>query len=754
MGVRPSIARLAGELGLAGFVTNRNDGVAVVVEGQPERVDEMRRRLVECLPAKAVVEAVRADEIPAVGRQEFAIERERPAAGPLGTGVPTDMAVCGECLKEVASAEGKRSGYSFTSCTDCGPRYSIIEAMPYERAQTTMARFPLCPSCRREDTDAADRRFHAQTNACPACGPRLWCRDRNGRIQGRDGDAVGQAVAAIQAGEVVAVRGLGGYQLMVDATNAGAVRRLRERKRRPAKPLAVMVDSLAGAEGLAELDDAERRLLSDPANPIVLLRARTGNGLASAVHPGLVDVGVMLPTTPLHWQIVTRCGRPLVVTSGNREGEPQAYEADDSERTLECIADLWLHHDRPIRRPVDDSVARVIAGRRVTLRCARGWAPLTLPELPPEFGPWRRGLAVGGHQKCAVALCNGAQPVLGAHIGDMDTAAARTRFIEQVGDLVALYGAEPGFVAHDLHPEYFTTRWAVDHTAEHRGRAVAVQHHHAHVVAGMWEHGWLDRDVIGIAFDGTGYGRDGTIWGGEILLATARSFRRVARLRPFRLPGGEAAVRQPWRVAASLIHQSLDREAAMRAVCELFPAVATGDSAKSDLARLIEHDRFSPRTTSAGRLFDAAAAITMGCTAADFEGQPAMWLEALCDRGEEVAYSIPRTGSEPFELDWRPLVRSLLRDRAVGVSPTALAMRFHRGLAAAVVAACGRWPGLPVVLSGGCFQNRVLTDLIAEGLSARGRVVGTPGMISPNDGGLAAGQLAVGLARLTREGGE
>ena len=422
--------------------------------------------------------------------------------------VPPDLVVCRRCMAELQSADDRRHEYAFTSCTDCGPRYSIIEQMPYERAQTSMGSFRLCDRCRAEYKAPSDRRFHAQTNACPDCGPQIWLRDSRGCLCARKEQAIRAAATAIRDGRIVAVRGLGGYQLVVDATLQEAVERLRQRKQRRGKPLAVMVPSLAEAMQLAQLDDAERQLLSEPAGPIVVVAARSGSELAPAVTSGLHTVGLMLPTTPLHWLLLDAVERPIVCTSANVEGDPLAYDKDSADGELGGVADCWLEHDRPIQRPIDDSVVRLMAGRSTAIRLARGYAP-----LPLDVRTEQPLIALGGHQKTSVALSNGAQAVLGPHIGDLDTVAARERFVGQIKQLSELYGIDGPRLVCDQHPDYFTTQWA----AEHAHDVVQVQHHHAHIVAGMLEHGWLDRQVLGVAFDGTGYGTDGNHLGRRVL---------------------------------------------------------------------------------------------------------------------------------------------------------------------------------------------------------------------------------------------
>jgi hydrogenase maturation protein HypF len=480
------------------------------------------------------------------------------------------------------------------------------------------------------------------------------------------------------------------------------------------------------------MEPIEQAGLCNPANGIFILKASDRLVISDGVTEGLDTIGVMLPATPLHFALVRGTGYPLVVTSGNLEGDPLAFEGDVARRELCDMADLWLDHDRPIVRPVDDSVCRVIAGKLATVRLARGLAPLAL-EL--ETRPM---LALGGHQKVAIALSNGAQSVLGPHVGDLETEAARVRYLNHIAAMHQLYGFAPEFLVCDEHPDYFSTRWAATQPLP----TIAVQHHHAHVAAAMLEQNWLKREVLGIAWDGTGYGPDGTIWGGEFLIATATEYSRAACLRPFVLPGGEAAIRQPWRVAVSLVHQAAGAEKAARLE---FRGVAPREVER--VVALLCKARIGPRTSSAGRLFDGVAALILDIATTQFEGQAAMLLEATCDATCDSQYSLPFSAQAPAQLDWRALIRSVLADHASRRPTGIIAMRFHRALAAGIAAVADSFPELPAVLCGGCFQNKVLTELVAECFQD-GRPLATPGLTPCGDGGLAAGQLAVAAARL------
>lgn len=730
LGIRPAVARLARELGLSGSVRNSLGGVEIDLQGEAQAVEAFQSRLASVLPAACQVHRREAKPIPLLARRGFSIERE-PADGPLATVLPPDTAVCAECLAESRDPRNRRAGYALISCAACGPRYSVIHRMPYEREETTLAAFPLCPPCHREYTAPEDRRFHAQTTACPDCGPVVWGIDAQGRNLGYGRGAVSAAITALRQGEIVAVRGVGGYQLLCAAASESAVARLRHRKNRPAKPLAVLVASLAEAARLVKLDECARRTLADPANPIVLCPARDSTALAPSVHPGLDTVGVLLPTTALHDQLAREFGGPLVCTSGNREGEPLEYEPAAAERRLAGMVDVWLHHDRPIARPIDDSVLRIIAGRAVTIRLARGLAPLHL-DLPP--GPPL--MALGGHQKGAIAWCNGVQCALGPHVGDLETLTARERFTEHCRTIEELYRFTPAGCLHDLHPDYFTTQMATRWGLPSR----AVPHHQAHVSAAMLEHGLFDRPVLGIAFDGTGWGTDKTLWGGEFFtVRSSGAMQRVAHLRPMALVGGEAAVHEPWRVAVSVLAEAIGREEVLRR------GVGGVEPARVErLAVLLERPRLCLRSSSVGRLFDAVAAILLSTAAARFDGEPAMRLEAAADREARGEYPLPLTSDEPRQLDWRPLVAALWHDLAAGVEPGVMAMRFHRSLAAGMAAVIRQYPGWPVVLGGGVFQNRLLTELLVEKLDGSEQLH-LPGRIPPNDGGLAAGQLVMAL---------
>ena len=729
--VRPALARLATEHGLAGEVRNTLQGLSVILEGFPEAIERCVQQIPGQLPVGTQLTDMQRRDVVATNRSEFVIGRD-DRIGPLDTPIPVDIGVCSNCLTDVVHSDNRRFQYPLTTCAACGPRWSLIRSMPYERDQTTLAKFPLCEDCQLEYRNPADRRFHAQTMGCPQCGPQIWGVSQHGNSVAAGAQAIEAAVAVIRAGQIVALRGVGGYQLLCDAANSAAVTRLRIRKGRPSKPLALLVESLPQARQLADLSPDDCGALTATANPIVLCRLR-GTGVAPEVHPGLSDVGVMLPSSPLHALLSHQFGGPLVCTSGNREGDPLEFEVTNAEQRLQRIADFWLHHDRPIVRPIDDSVVRVIGGRPVTIRLGRGLAPQLLPIRTTASV-----LALGGQQKVACAWSNGQQAVLGPHLGDMETLASRDRVVDQMNDVQSLYRVQFDAFTCDLHPEYFTSR-----LAPHGQSCVPVQHHLAHVAAGMLEHELLDRDVLGIAWDGTGIGTDGTFWGSEFLRVSPDfEVQRIAHLRPFPLIGGEKAIREPWRVALTLLMEALSPEVD---VSSLFPGV---DLMTIRMVRsLVRQSDKHPQTTSAGRLFDAAAAIAMSVDMSGFEGHPAMLLESIADHTAAGEYQLPLTASAPIQLDWRPLMAELWSDRRNGISPGVMSMKFHRTLARGIVTLGCRFASLPIVLSGGVFQNRLLTELIIE-LAAGTLLLYFPGRIPPNDGGLAAGQLVVAARRL------
>ncbi|MFZ5875625.1 MAG: carbamoyltransferase HypF [Nitrospirota bacterium] len=736
VGFRPFVYRLAAELGLAGWVTNADDGVRIEVEGDAGRLARFVDRLRSEVPARAVIGRVSVTPVEPIGASTFVI-RPSSAAGAAGIVVPPDATPCDPCRREIFDPSARRYRYPFTQCATCGPRYTIISAMPYDRANTTMAGFAMCAACHTEYEDPSDRRFHAEAVACPACGPRAALWDADGRVLGVEQDAVIDAARAIRNGRIVAVKGVGGFHLLVDATNDAAVRELRRRKRRPDKPFALLCESPGVVESLCRVADIEAALLRSAEGPIVLLRARTG-AAAPAVAPNNPNLGVMLPPSPLHLLLAREVGVPVVATSGNRSDEPICTDEREALTRLRGIADVFLVHDRPIARHVDDSVVRVIGGDGVVLRVGRGYAPLSVP------GSSGTGvIAVGGGHKNTVAVSTGDGIVLSQHIGTLNTPHARTIHRRTATDLARLHGVLPSVTAGDLHPDDS----AASHGAPSDRPATRVQHHHAHVLSCLAEHG-LDGPALGVAWDGTGYGPDGTVWGGEFLAVHGASWRRIGHLRRFRLPGGESAVREPRRAALGVLVELFGNDAVEHDT--LPPLASWPASQRALLARTATRGVNAPWTSSAGRLFDAVASLIGIRQVATFEGQAAMELEfAAQESTDRDAYPVAVIDQDGVAVvDWEPLVRAMLDDAARGEAVAVMARRFHDALADAIVAVAIRAGERRVALTGGCFQNRCLTERATARLTASGFLVYRHRLVPPNDGGLAVGQAIAAGARL------
>ncbi|MBI2933466.1 MAG: carbamoyltransferase HypF [Planctomycetes bacterium] len=688
VGFRPFVHRLAGELGLSGWVRNGGQGVTIEIEGAG--VEAFLERLRAEPPPRALIQGLEASHLDPVGYRGFEI-RESDESDAKTAVVMPDIATCGECLRELFDRHDRRHLYPFTNCTNCGPRYSILAALPYDRGNTSMRSFEMCGACRAEYDDPSDRRFHAQPNACPACGPKL---DR----------PIRDVADTIRRGAIIAVKGLGGFHLVVDARNDAALRRLRERKAREEKPFALMFPTVEAVREWCRVSPVEARLLASPESPIVLLRRRVE--VAPAIAPGNPYLGAMLPYTPLHHLLMRELGFPVVATSGNLSQEPICIDEREAMERLGGIADEFLMHDRPIVRPVEDSVTRVVLGRELILRRARGYAPLpfTLTREMP------RTLATGAHLKNAVAVSVGSHVFLGPHVGDLDTGQAVDAFEKSVQSLVALHESPVVRVACDAHPDYASSRHA------ERGSLprVFVQHHLAHVLACMADNE-LDGPVLGVAWDGNGLGSDGTLWGGEFLRVENGRFTRAAHMRTFRLPGGDRAAREPRRAALGVLYEIGD---------------ALPDEPR---VRMLRRGVNSPWTSSVGRLFDAVASLVGLRDRSAFEGQAAMALEFAAEaEPSDDGYPLPLRGGV---LDWEPMIRAILTDRSRA------AARFHNTLAEAIVTVAREVGEERVVLSGGCFQNRYLTERAVTALRAAGFKPYWHRRIPPNDGGIAIGQI-------------
>jgi hydrogenase maturation protein HypF len=800
VGFRPFVYRLATELHLKGWVLNSAQGVFIEVEGTKEELEEFLRRLPRERPPRAFIQSFEHSWLDPVGYRVFEI-RHSDESGQKSAFILPDIATCPDCLREILDPNDRRYRYPFTNCTNCGPRFSIIEALPYDRPNTTMKHFAMCLECQAEYENPKDRRFHAQPNACPTCGPHLELWDRQGTVLATHDDALRQAAQAIRSGQIVAVKGLGGFHLVCDARNDQAVQELRRRKHREEKPFALMYPSLELVKAHCEVSELEERLLTSPEAPIVLLRRKpadesagsadgsvlkhaqkppsagfhlnkpdaSASGVSPAVAPRNPYLGIMLPYTPLHHLLMAELGFPIVATSGNLSDEPICTDEYEALEKLKTIADLFLVHNRPIARHVDDSIVRIVGGRELVLRRARGFAPLPITlrkpadesagsagasvlkhaQKPPSGGFHLNKpdastsgiLSVGAHLKNTIALSVGSNVFVSQHIGDLEAPEAFRAFQRVISDFERLYEAQPSVIAHDLHPDYLSTKYAQaqqlrTENSELKTVLVGVQHHWAHVLACMAENE-LDGPVLGVSWDGTGYGLDGTVWGGEFLLATRENFRRVAHLRTFRLPGGEQAIKEPRRSALGALYELCGDE--LFAMKELESVRAFSKRELEILRTMLQKNLNSPVTSSAGRLFDAVASLVGLRQISRFEGQAAMELEFAL-HGVETDEGYEFSLSEET-LDWGPMMSALLSDVRENASVVKIAAKFHNTLVEMIVAVARRVGEERVVLTGGCFQNKYLTERAIARLREEGFRVYWHQRIPPNDGGIALGQI-------------
>ena len=736
VGFRPFVYRLATERDLTGWVRNDVNGVFIEFEGPSADIEDAVARLKSELPPAAMIDQLEVLELSPIASEAFEIRPSEPGGEKSALILP-DLVTCAECAADVADPSNRRYGYPFTNCTNCGPRFSIIRDLPYDRPNTTMRDFVMCGDCAGEYADPTDRRFHAQPNACAVCGPSIAYDARGAHAVGED--AIDAVVADLHEGHIVALKALGGYQLLVDATNDAAVERLRIRKARPEKPFAVLTADAHATQRVVEADEVAIDALESAGGPIVLLPERTDSGLAPSISPPTSTVGVMLPTTPLHRLIAERFGKPVVATSGNLTDEPIATDDADAIERLGAIADSFLTHDRPIQRHVDDSVAWIVEGEPRIVRRARGYAPMPIAStrrLPTVLG-------TGAHLKNTIALSVDRSIFVSQHIGDLETVRAEAAFRDVIDDLTRMYEAEPIAIAHDAHPDYVSTRYAHEADRFPGARRIAVQHHHAHLASCLADND-TEEAALGVTWDGTGLGLDGTIWGGEFLLGNAAGFERVAHLRTFGLPGGEVAVREPRRSAAGLLHEAGIELETSRPGFGSFE----GDELRI-VGRMIDQGINTPRTSSAGRLFDAVSALLGLVTKSSFEGHAAMALESISDPDEAGAYDIELVNGEAgLVLDWSPMLTQLLEDLAIGTAEPIAAARFHNALTNAIVAVAQAVAHPTVALTGGCFQNRRLTEHTAERLRDAGFEVLLHRRVPPNDGGISLGQVVIAAATL------
>jgi len=731
VGFRPFVYRIASELSLKGFVLNSPEGVLIEVEGPKEVLDKFLINLQKEKPPLAHIYSLELEVLPEKGYKTFEI-RKSSEGGKKEVFVLPDIATCEECLKELFDPTNRRYRYPFINCTNCGPRFSIIERLPYDRKNTTMRKFKMCPACEREYNDPSDRRFHAQPNACPVCGPWIELYTIGGKfIADREG-ALKKTVDLLREGKIVAIKGLGGFHLACDATNEKALKLLRERKRRGEKPFAVMFKDLDQIKEYAQISPFEEAVILSPETPIVLVKRKEGTDLGEAVAPYLKKVGVFLPYTPLHHLLLREFGKPLVMTSANLSDEPIVKDNDEAFKRLKVLADYILLHNRDIANRVDDSVVRVIGERRVFIRRSRGFAPMPI-VLP--FKLKRKVLAVGGHKKNVVAIAWDNKVVLSQHIGDLETVPATRFFEEAINTLKRLYDFEEEVVVCDLHPRYYSTQWAKNYSREAGKPLIQIQHHHAHALSLMADTSLKEgEEIFAITWDGTGYGTDGTVWGGEFLRASYNSFERVSYFKPFRLLGGEKAVKETRRVALSILFDLYGNDFSK------FPQTVLKTFRPKEVEFLYKaHQKGinAPLTSSAGRLFDAVASLLGIKQVLSYEGQSGAIMEDLYDPSVKDFYPFAFDGKT---IDWKPLFEALIADR----SPLEVKVsRFINTLARIVKEVVQQKGGnLKVGLTGGVFQNKPLTEKVIE-LLGRDRVL-IHQKVPPGDGGLALGQAVYG----------
>ena len=748
VGFRPFVYRSAVHLGLNGWVVNDPAGVTIEVEGSEESLEEMLEILQNGKPVHSYYQYFNVESLEVAGYSAFEIS-ESSVQGSKKVLMQPELATCPDCLEEIFDPDDRRYLYPFSNCTHCGPRYSIITGLPYDRSQTTMRDFTMCEACQKEYEDPENRRFHAQPNACPECGPHVELWSESGSVLASHHQAIELAVERVKDGNIVALKGLGGFQLLADATNDTAVLRLRKRKHREEKPLALMVPSLKSAREICAISKNEQALLTSAEAPIVILsrKREERSRIAASVAPGNPTLGIMLPYTPLHHIFMRLVGSPVVATSGNLSDEPICIDENEALERMEGIADFYLVHNRPIERHVDDSVARMIAGKPTLLRRARGYAPLPIKVSATEKDESKKiptCLAVGGHLKNTTAVNRDTNLFISQHIGDLDTYEATKAYQKVIGDLPALYDLQPEWIIHDDHPEYYSTKDALKRDLPTTG----LQHHYAHVLSCMAEHN-LEEPVLGVVWDGTGFGPDETIWGGEFLLADRESWKRVASFRPFLLPGGDRAIKEPRRLAVGLLYEILGEHLFQQT--DLVPVQAFSQPEREILRRMLVQKINTHVTTSAGRVFDAVASILNIKQKISFEGQAAIELEYLISQTESTdiyPYKIGR--DEDLNIvDWEPLIREILQDLN-RLEAAEISVKFHNTLSNIIVEIAKRVGREKVVLSGGCFQNVYLTEKTIDGLRNEGFQPFWHQKIPPNDGGISAGQLFYALNHINK----
>ena len=735
VGFRPFIYRLATELGLTGWVNNSASGVFIEVEGTRESLETFLRRIPQDKPLRSQIQTLETTWLTPINYETFEIRHS--LSGEKTAVILPDLATCSDCLQEIFDPNNRRYHYPFTNCTNCGPRYTIIEHLPYDRTGTTMKAFIMCQQCQEEYENPLDRRFHAQPNACPKCGPNLELWDKKGNKLASANKALNQAITALKQGKILAIKGLGGFHLMVDARNSQIVQELRQRKCRPDKPFALMYPNLKQIQVDCEVNEQETQLLTSAEAPIVLLkRHHNFQSLATNIAPHNPYLGVMLPYTPLHHLLLKQFDSPLVATSGNLSNEPICIDEQEALSRLGKIADLFLVHNRPIVRPVDDSVVRVMGGREMVIRRGRGYAPFPISITHNSSNS--RILAVGGHLKNTVAILNNHQVFMSQYIGDLSTKKALDSFHQVMGSLQGLYEFEPTMIVCDAHPDYVSSQYAASQNLP----LIKVQHHQAHVLACAAENK-LEMPVLGVAWDGTGYGDDQTIWGGEFLLVTGKSYQRIASFRPFKLPGGKQAVKEPRRIALGLLYELFGTFDNLS-----LPFLETFSKQELNLIKtMLSRNLNSPATSSVGRLFDGVAAMLGLCKKLSFEGQAAMSLEYVIDdveSDEYYPYDIQKNSSSLI-IDWKLMLKAIMQDKLNHISPQIISAKFHNTLVEIIIDIAKEIKETKIVLTGGCFQNKYLTERAILRLRQEKFLPFWHQKVPPNDGGIALGQIIAGI---------
>ena len=750
VGFRPFIFKIANELSLNGYVLNNSSGVFIEAEGEEPVLRNFLSRIETEKPKLSVITSLEHSFLDPLGYSKFEIKKSEEVDDVSAFILP-DITVCDDCLKEMFDSEDRRYLYPFINCTNCGPRFSIIESLPYDRPNTSMKNFKMCDKCREEYKNPLDRRFHAQPTACPECGPQLFLWDESGKVISEKQSALKQTVDLIRQGKIIALKGLGGFQLIVDATNDEAVRELRKRKHREEKPFALMFPSIEPIKEVCEVSETEERVLCSPESPIILLkrnskipalpagRRNPKSDISVNVAPHNPYLGAMLPYTPLHHLLMKELNLPVVATSANLAEEPICIDELEALERLRGIADYYLVHNRPIVRHVDDSIVRVIMNRELVMRRARGYAPL--PVMVTEkysLMEEKTMLAVGGHLKNTVALKKGNNIFVSQHIGDLSTEESNKTFKKVIDDFKLLYNAEPDEIISDLHPEYISTKYAKQMSEKIK----QVQHHYAHVAACRFEN-QVEGEALGVSWDGTGYGLDGTVWGGEFFLTDDNSYKHYAHLRKFSLPGGEKAIKEARRSLAGILFEI----AGVSFINEFSDLIENKFTSAEIgiLLNMLSKKINSPITSSVGRLFDAVSSLLGICDRTNYEGQAAMMLEFTGDLKENGSYPFDIKESDKLIIDWQPFIISMINDLRKDINSSVISAKFHNTLAKVILEVAKKSGMKKVILSGGCFQNALLTERTISLLQENNYKVYWHQRIPPNDGGIALGQIAAYL---------